>query len=99
MRNFNWTNGIFLIGYHVGLLIGLPLYLAYNTPSLALILISVALLFLTEIGIGAAYHRFYSHRCFTLSRPAEAPAVSEAARPTPSSGQVSPAPDGQSRNR
>jgi stearoyl-CoA desaturase (delta-9 desaturase) len=71
LRNFNWTNGIFLIGYHVGLLIGLPIYFAYNTPSLALILVSVALLFLTEIGIGAAYHRFYSHRCFTLSRPAE----------------------------
>ena len=66
------TGGAFIIVYHVGLAIGLPLYFAYNTPGVGLVAVSVALLFLTEIGIGAAYHRFYSHRAFTLSKPVEA---------------------------
>ena len=50
--------GIFIIAYHVGLLVGLPIYFYYQTPGWDLILISIALLFLTEIGIGAAFHRF-----------------------------------------
>ena len=72
MKNFNWTSGTFIIAYHVGLLVGLPFYFYYSTPSIELILISVALLLLTEIGIGAAFHRFYSHRCYTLKKPVEA---------------------------
>lgn len=73
MKNFKLTPpGLFIIAYHVGLLVGLPLYFYYQTPSTALIVISVALLFLTEIGIGAAFHRFYAHRCYSLSKPAEA---------------------------
>jgi len=71
-RGFNWTTGPFVIGYHVALLIGLPIYFMHNTPGLPLILISIVMLFATEIGIGAAYHRFYSHRAYKMSRPAEA---------------------------
>jgi stearoyl-CoA desaturase (delta-9 desaturase) len=71
LDNFNWTAGIFIIGYHVALAIGLPFYFYYSTPGLGIVLTAVVLLFLTEIGIGGAYHRFYSHRCYTLSRPAE----------------------------
>jgi stearoyl-CoA desaturase (delta-9 desaturase) len=62
---------LFIVGYHVGLIVGLPFYFIYHPPGLALILISVALLVLTEIGIGAAYHRFYAHRCYTLNKSAE----------------------------
>jgi stearoyl-CoA desaturase (delta-9 desaturase) len=69
---FPWVTAGFLIGYHVALLIGLPFYFYYSPPGLPLIVITVALLVLTEIGIGAAYHRFYAHRCYTLSKPAEA---------------------------
>ena len=71
LKEFNWPVGSFIIGYHVALLVGLPFYFYYNTPGTALIVVSVALLFLTEIGIGAAYHRFYAHRCYKLSKPAE----------------------------
>jgi stearoyl-CoA desaturase (delta-9 desaturase) len=70
-RRLNWATLIFIVGYHVGLLVGLPFYFIYHPPGLSLVLISVALLILTEIGIGAAYHRFYAHRCYTLSKPAE----------------------------
>jgi stearoyl-CoA desaturase (delta-9 desaturase) len=69
---FNWTTGGFIIGYHVALLIGLPFYFYYSPPGAALVLTTVVLLVLTEIGIGAAYHRFYAHRCYTLSKPVEA---------------------------
>ena len=58
--------------HHLGLLVGLPFYFYYSSPSAALIAISVALLFLTEIGIGAAFHRFYAHRCYRLNKAAEA---------------------------
>ena len=69
---FNWPTGLFLITYHVALLVGLPFYFIYATPGLPLIAISIALLFLTEIGIGAAYHRFYAHCAYKMSRPVEA---------------------------
>jgi stearoyl-CoA desaturase (delta-9 desaturase) len=72
LREFNWVNGPFLVGYHLALLIGLPLYFAHNTPRTGTIVAALVLLFLTEIGIGGAYHRFYAHRCYKLSKPAEA---------------------------
>jgi stearoyl-CoA desaturase (delta-9 desaturase) len=69
---FNWPTGLFIIGYHVALIVGLPFYFAHNSPGLPLIAISIVLLVLTEIGIGAAYHRFYAHRAYKMRRPAEA---------------------------
>jgi stearoyl-CoA desaturase (delta-9 desaturase) len=50
----------------------LPFYFYYSTPKMATIVTAIVVLFLTEIGIGAAYHRFYSHRGYKASRPAEA---------------------------
>lgn len=72
LRNFNWISGGFIIVYHVALLIGLPFYFYYQRPSLGLIVTSALILFLTQIGIGGAYHRFYAHRGYTLKPPAEA---------------------------
>jgi stearoyl-CoA desaturase (delta-9 desaturase) len=71
LRKRNWPTLLFIVCYHVGLIIGLPFYFVYHPPGLALIVISVVLLVLTEIGIGAAYHRFYAHCCYTLSKSAE----------------------------
>ena len=70
-RRFDWPIASFLVGYHVALLIGLPFYFAHNKPGAGLIAASVALLFLSEIGIGAAYHRYYAHRCYKLHPAAE----------------------------
>jgi stearoyl-CoA desaturase (delta-9 desaturase) len=63
---------LFIIGYHVALLVALPIYFYHRTPSTALVVTALVALLLTEIGIGAAYHRYYSHRCYTLKKPAEA---------------------------
>jgi stearoyl-CoA desaturase (delta-9 desaturase) len=68
----DWAVSSFLVGYHVLLLVGLPIYFAQRTPSVPLVAISLVLLLLTEIGIGAGYHRFYSHRCYGLNRAVEA---------------------------
>ncbi|MEE8486721.1 MAG: fatty acid desaturase [Gemmatimonadota bacterium] len=72
LKKFNWPSGLFLIGYHVALLIGLPIYFSSHTPGWPLLAIAFGLLMLTEIGIGAAFHRFYAHRSYEISRPAEA---------------------------
>ena len=69
--NVEWPVLLFVLAYHVGLLIGLPVYFSHFTPSLGLVVASVVLLFLSEIGIGGAYHRYYAHRCYDLARPAE----------------------------
>ncbi len=71
LEDFNWPVGSFIIGYHVALLIGLPIYFVNVTPQIGTIVAALVLLFLTEIGIGGAYHRFYSHHCYTLSKTAE----------------------------
>jgi len=66
------ASGAFITTYHLGLLIVLPLYFWFASPSWALILVSAGLLLLTELGITGAYHRYYSHRSYNLSRPVEA---------------------------
>jgi stearoyl-CoA desaturase (delta-9 desaturase) len=71
LRDIDWTIGSFLVVYHAALLIGLPFYFYYSPPGAGLVVASIVLLFLTEIGVGGAYHRFYAHRCYTLSKPAE----------------------------
>lgn len=62
--DFNWESGVFLIAYHILLLVGLPIYFFYYTPSLSLILISIVLLFLTGLSITGGYHRYFSHRTY-----------------------------------
>jgi stearoyl-CoA desaturase (delta-9 desaturase) len=72
LKNYTTVSGLFIVGYHLALLIGLPFYFYYAPPGRNLIIATVILLFLSEIGIGAAYHRFYSHRGFSLAKPVEA---------------------------
>ena len=72
LKGINWPTLGFIAGYHLALLIGLPFYFYYSPPGAGLIVISIILLFLTEIGIGAAYHRYYAHRAYAMSKPAEA---------------------------
>lgn len=67
-NEFNWTGGVFLIGYHLLLLVSLPLYLFYFQPHMGLVGSAVLLYMLAGLGITAGYHRLYSHRTFK-SRP------------------------------
>jgi stearoyl-CoA desaturase (delta-9 desaturase) len=66
------VSGAFIVAYHLGLLIGLPFYFWLHPPGATLIVASVVVLFLSLIGITAAYHRFYSHRGYVLHPAAEA---------------------------
>lgn len=64
LDNFNWTNGLFIIGYHIALAIGLPFYFASQTPGWPLIALSALLAFGTSIGITAGYHRLFAHKTY-----------------------------------
>lgn len=62
-----WTPTLFILGYHLFLLIALPIYfLSGNAPSAAMIGLSGGLLFFSGMAITAGYHRFYSHNSYKL---------------------------------
>ena len=63
-RKINWIPVIFLTSLHVLLLITLPVYLYYNTPSWGMIATTIILLYTTGIAITGGYHRLYSHRSY-----------------------------------
>ncbi len=60
------------MGYHLALLVALPIYFAYNTPSSGIIITSIVLLFLTGIGITGGYHRLFSHQAYKTHPVVEA---------------------------
>ncbi len=70
-KTFNWIPGIFLITYHSVLVLALPIYLLYFSPSWSLLVISGVLLYMTGLSITAGYHRFYAHRSFRTNRAVE----------------------------
>lgn len=63
-QNFNWGPALFLIIYQSLLLVSLPVYFYFNSPSWGMILVSIILLYLTGLSITAGYHRFYAHRTY-----------------------------------
>ena len=67
-----WPVLLFIGGYHLFLAIALPLYFISHTPSLALILISAGLVFVSGIAITAGYHRLYSHSTYKTNSFIEA---------------------------
>jgi len=70
-NNIWWSTAIFLISWHLIVLIGLPVYLYFRTPSLGLIIVTIVLLFLTGMSITAGYHRMYTHRAFKANKAGE----------------------------
>lgn len=67
-----WPVFLFLVGYHLFLAIALPIYFCFYTPSAALIWTTVALVFLSGIGITSGYHRLYSHSSYKTNPIIEA---------------------------
>lgn len=63
-KEINWVPVLFLTIYQALLIVTLPFYFYYYTPSLALCLTSFVLLYLTGFSITAGYHRYYSHRTY-----------------------------------
>jgi stearoyl-CoA desaturase (delta-9 desaturase) len=70
--NFNWIPALFIFGYHALLLVSLPIYFFYFTPSWTLIAISVALLYVTGLSVTMGYHRLYSHTTYKINPVLEA---------------------------
>lgn len=66
IKNFNWGPALYLLGYHLLLLISLPIYFFYFTPSWQIITTSVVLLYLTGLSVTAGYHRLYSHCAYKI---------------------------------
>lgn len=64
IKAFNWGPGLFLIIYQIFLVLTLPIYFYYTTPSWTLIAVSAALFVATGLSITAGYHRFYAHRTY-----------------------------------
>ncbi len=67
----DWISLGFIGGYHILLLILLPLYLMSNTPSWTLLGISFFYLCASMIAITAGYHRFYAHKTYDARKPFE----------------------------
>lgn len=55
---------IFVLAYHVALLVALPIYFYFCSPSVAMWVASFILYFATGISITAGYHRYYSHQAY-----------------------------------
>lgn len=69
---FDWITLSFISGYHLALLIALPLYLVNNTPSWALLGWTLFLVTACAMAITAGYHRLYSHRTYKAHKSVEA---------------------------
>jgi stearoyl-CoA desaturase (delta-9 desaturase) len=63
-----WSNILFLGGYHLLLLILLPVYLFFYTPSGTLLALSFVLLYTTGLAITAGYHRLFSHSTYKTNK-------------------------------
>jgi len=68
----DWTNLLFIGGYHVALIVLLPIYLMERAPSWELVLGSWALWTLSLMAITTGYHRLYAHRTYKTNRFIEA---------------------------
>lgn len=70
--NIAWINLIFIAGYHLALLVGLPFFLLSHSPSVWMWVVSAVLFFVTGISVTAGYHRLYSHLTYKTNKGVEA---------------------------
>ena len=70
--NFNWKAGSFFLLYHLLLFTTLPFYLIHHPPNTALLLGTGIVIVLTGLTLTTLYHRYYSHRSYSLRTPAQA---------------------------
>lgn len=63
-RKIDLAPTLFIIGYHLFLLIALPIYLYFFSLSATLVYTTLILVFISGLAITAGYHRLYSHSCY-----------------------------------
>ncbi len=69
----HWGVLLFIAGYHLALIVALPIYLFVQMPGLALLGLTAGLWAATLVAITMGYHRFYSHKTYRASRLLELP--------------------------
>ncbi len=72
LDGFNKKTGIFIITYHILLVVAWILYFSFYTPSVAMIVATVILYFVTGLSITGGYHRLYSHTTYKTNPVVEA---------------------------
>ncbi len=63
-KKLDWGVITFLVGYHLALLIGLPIYFINHAPSAGICITSAVLLYISGMAITSGYHRLYSHSTY-----------------------------------
>ena len=69
---YDWGIIAFIVGYHLALLIGLPIYFMNHSPSVAICVTTGILVYVSGIAVTAGYHRHYSHSTYKTNRVVEA---------------------------
>ena len=67
LKEVDWLNLSFVVITHLIIIIGMPLYLIYNSPSSTLWWGLLVLFIFTGLGITMGYHRLYAHKSYTPS--------------------------------
>ena len=70
-HDLHWIPLLFIISYHLALLVALPVYLTARAPSAVLLALTVGLYAATLMSVTTGYHRLYAHRTYKTRRPAE----------------------------
>ncbi|MBL7056389.1 fatty acid desaturase [Candidatus Woesearchaeota archaeon] len=71
LKNIEWKATLFVCTYHLILLVFLPFYFINNTPSWGIVMSAIILMVLTGLSITAGYHRFYSHKSYSVNKVVE----------------------------
>jgi stearoyl-CoA desaturase (Delta-9 desaturase) len=69
---YDWGVLFFIVGYHLALLIGLPIYLINHSPTWGICVVAGLLMYISGISVTAGYHRLYSHSTYKINRWMEA---------------------------
>lgn len=64
----DWGTTSFIFGYHILLLVAMPFYFYYNSPSWKMWTASLILFYVTGIAVTAGYHRLYSHLTYKTNK-------------------------------
>lgn len=70
--NFNWPTGLFIIVYHLLLVVCLPLYFFHYSTSWQMLTISAILVYISGLSVTVGYHRLYSHTTYKTRPVVEA---------------------------
>jgi stearoyl-CoA desaturase (delta-9 desaturase) len=71
LQRINWTNTLFITITPVVAIAGTAWWIASGSFNWATVIFAVAMLYATGMSITAGYHRLFSHRSYTASKPVE----------------------------